>query len=65
MFRRSEYLSEIMDEAIAIGAPTVWAQIGVSDRLALHKALDAGLNVIMDRCIKVECIRLGISSARF
>ena len=64
VFRRSEYLAGVMDEAIAIGAPTVWAQTGVSERLALQKALDAGLNVIMDRCIKVECIRLGISSAK-
>ncbi|TBR56622.1 CoA-binding protein [Westiellopsis prolifica IICB1] len=60
IFRRSEYLSEIVDEAIAINAKTVWAQLGVADQQSAQKALDAGLNVVMDACIKVEYLRLGL-----
>ncbi|TFI50813.1 hypothetical protein BLD44_029500 [Mastigocladus laminosus UU774] len=60
IFRRSEYLSEIVDEAIAINAKTVWAQLGVVNQQAAQKALDAGLNVVMDTCIKVEYLRLGL-----
>lgn len=60
VFRRSEYLIEIVEEAIAIQAPAVWAQLGVSDAAAMQKALDAGLNMVMDACIKVEYQRLGL-----
>ncbi|MEC4812659.1 MAG: CoA-binding protein [Scytonema sp. PMC 1069.18] len=59
VFRRSDYLSEIVAEAIAINAKTIWAQLGVSDEAAAQKALDAGMNVVMDACIKVEYLRLG------
>ncbi|KAF3889943.1 MULTISPECIES: CoA-binding protein [Nostocales] len=60
VFRRSEYLSEIVNEAIDINAKTIWAQLGVADEVAAQKALNAGLNVVMDSCIKVEYLRLGI-----
>ncbi len=60
VFRRSEYLPEIVDEAIAVNAKTVWAQLGVYDEASTQKALDAGLNVVMDACIKVEYIRLRV-----
>ncbi len=63
VFRRSEYLSEIVDQAIAIRAKTVWAQLDVCDRLAAQKALDAGLNVAMDACIKIEYLRLKVGDA--
>lgn len=62
VFRRSDYLPEIVEDAIALGLPTVWAQLGVSNDEALQIALDADLNVIMDKCIKVDHHRL-ISSA--
>jgi hypothetical protein len=58
VFRRSEYLSAIVDEAIAVNARTVWAQLGVYDQPSAQKALDAGLNIVMDACIKVEYLRL-------
>ncbi len=58
VFRRSEYLPEIVDEAIAVNAKAVWAQLGVSDEPSAQKALDAGLNVVMNACIKVEYVRL-------
>ncbi|MCA1993882.1 MAG: CoA-binding protein, partial [Coleofasciculus sp. S288] len=46
VFRRSEYLPEVVDEAIAVNAKTVWTQLGVYDKLSAQKALDAGLNVV-------------------
>ncbi|KYC37388.1 CoA-binding protein [Scytonema hofmannii PCC 7110] len=58
VFRRSEYLSEIVTEAIAINANTIWAQLGISDEAAAQKALDAGMNVVMDMCILIEYLRL-------
>jgi predicted CoA-binding protein len=58
VFRRSEYLPAIVDEAIAVNARTVWAQLGVYDQQSAQKALDAGLNIVMDACIKVEYLRL-------
>ncbi|NEP89630.1 MAG: CoA-binding protein [Okeania sp. SIO2C2] len=58
VFRRSEYLPEIVDSAIAIHAKTIWTQLDVKDWQSANKALDAGLNLAMDVCIKVEYLRL-------
>ncbi|MDJ0515465.1 MAG: CoA-binding protein [Trichodesmium sp. MO_231.B1] len=58
VFRRSEYLPEIVEAAIAIHAKTIWTQLGVRDWQSANKALDAGLNLAMDVCIKVEYLRL-------
>ncbi len=63
VFRRSEYLPEIVEEAISIGAQTVWAQLGISEAASALKAMSAGLNVVMDACIKVEYLRLGIAAS--
>jgi predicted CoA-binding protein len=60
VFRRSEYLPEIVEEAITVNAQTVWAQLGVYDELSAQKALNAGLNVVMDACIKIEYLRLKV-----
>lgn len=63
VFRRSEYLGAIVDEAIEVGAKTVWAQLGISDDRAVQKALAAGLNVAANTCIKIDYLRLNIGSA--
>ncbi|MBH5316805.1 CoA-binding protein [Paenibacillus sp. GSMTC-2017] len=54
VFRRSEHTPPIAEEAVAIGAKTLWLQLGVLNEEAGKIAQDGSLNVIMDRCIKVE-----------
>jgi len=54
IFRRPEYVPEIVDAAIRIGARGVWMQEGVIDEKAAEKARAAGLEVVMDRCILKE-----------
>lgn len=57
-FRRSADIAPIADEAIAIGARCLWMQIGVVDEASAAKARAAGLDVVMDRCVKIEHARL-------
>jgi predicted CoA-binding protein len=54
VFRRSEYVAEVVDEAIKVGAKAIWLQLGVIDEVAARKAREAGLLLVMDRCMKVE-----------
>ncbi len=58
IFRRSEYVPEIVDAAIRVGARAVWMQEGVVHEAAAEKARNAGLVVVMDRCILKEHRRL-------
>ena len=58
IFRRSEEVMPIVDEAIKIGAKVVWMQEGVINEEAALKAQDAGLLVVMDRCMLKEHKRL-------
>ena len=54
IFRRSEFVAQLVDEAIRRGASAVWMQEGVVDEEAAEKARAAGLGVVMDRCILKE-----------
>ena len=58
VFRRSEFVPEIVEDAIAIQAGTVWMQLGIVNEDAALRAREAGINVIMDRCIAIEHRRL-------
>ncbi len=58
VFRRSAYLAEVVEESIAVRAKAVWSQLGVVDAAAQQRALEAGLDMAMNRCIKVERQRL-------
>ncbi|HTG69964.1 MAG TPA: CoA-binding protein [Candidatus Udaeobacter sp.] len=54
VFRRSEHTPPVAEEAVAIGAKTFWLQLGIANEEAAAIAAAGGLEVIMDRCIKVE-----------
>ena len=54
VFRRAEHTPEIAREAAEIGAKTLWLQLGIYSEEAAAIAAAAGMNVVMDRCIKVE-----------
>jgi len=57
-FRKSEDIVPIAREAVAIGAKVLWMQLGIRNEEASRIALDAGLDVVMDRCVKIEHARI-------
>ena len=57
VFRRSEDLPTVADEAIACGASVFWAQLGLYSAEAARRCAAAGLDVVMDRCLKIEHAR--------
>ena len=54
IFRRKEFIPEIVDMAIEIGAKAVWMQLGLEDEASAERARKAGLSVVMNRCMAVE-----------
>ena len=57
VFRRPEDLPAVAADAIAVGAKTLWFQLGLRDDDAAARATAAGLDVVMDRCLKIEHAR--------
>jgi predicted CoA-binding protein len=64
IFRNVEAIPAIVDEAIEKGAKAVWMQLDLVEPQSAQKARDAGLQVVMDRCLKVEHARLEESQAK-
>lgn len=58
VFRRSEFVPQIAEQAVSIGAKALWLQLGVRHDKAAEKARQAGLIVVQDLCLKIEHARL-------
>ncbi len=57
VFRREDQIPSVVDEAIEVGARVVWFQLGLRHDEAAATAIDAGLEVVQDRCLKIEHAR--------
>lgn len=57
IFRAPDAIPGVVDEAIAVGAKVVWFQLGLRHDGAARKAMDAGVKVVQDRCLKIEHAR--------
>ncbi|WP_334121067.1 CoA-binding protein [Glutamicibacter sp.] len=57
VFRKHDDLPTVLDEALAVGAKTLWLQLGSWHEEVAQRAEAAGLNVVMDRCVKIEHAR--------
>ena len=57
-FRRPQEIHAIAEDAIAIGAKVLWMQIGIENDAAARRALAAGMDVVMNRCVKIEHARI-------
>ncbi len=57
IFRKIEAIPAVVEEAITIGAKVVWMQLGLAENQSARKATAAGLQVVMNKCMKIEHIR--------
>ena len=64
VFRLPRYIPDIVDEMIELGFENLWVQLGIRNEAAAIKAEEAGIHVVMDRCILIEHHRLFGTSAR-
>jgi predicted CoA-binding protein len=67
VFRKASDIPGVLDEAIAIKAKTLWMQLGISDQVSAERGAAAGLNVVQDKCLKIEHARFagGLNLAGF
>jgi predicted CoA-binding protein len=67
VFRKAADIPGVLDEAIAIKAKTFWMQLGISDQASAERGAAAGLNVVQDKCLKIEHARFagGLNLAGF
>jgi len=61
IFRRPEHIPPVVEDAIAAGAKAIWMQLGIVNEAAAATAREAGLDVVMDKCTKVEHRRLQLA----
>lgn len=57
VFRKGSDIPSVIDEVVAVGSPTIWVQLGIWNEEAAYYGEEQGLNVVMDRCIKIEHAR--------
>ncbi|MHA3702472.1 CoA-binding protein [Jatrophihabitans sp. YIM 134969] len=57
VFRKPADLPQVLDEAVAVGAKALWLQLGLRDQAVADRGVEAGLDVVMDRCLKIEHAR--------
>ena len=65
IFRRAEFMPEVIHDAIEAGAAAVWMQLGLVHEGAAATARAAGLEVVMDRCMKIEHARITAGGPSF
>jgi len=67
VFRKASDIPGVLDEAIAIKAKTFWMQLGIEDEVSAERGVAAGLNVVQNRCLKIEQARFagGLNLAGF
>lgn len=62
VFRRPEFLPEVLEDVLAVKAKVLWMQLGIKNEYVAEQATDNGIKVIQNRCIKIEHARLIIDS---